>query len=195
MWLRDGGIVPPSVSNESPDNPLEFDVTTQNEKARLFYSLHVRGQPLVLFNAWDAGSARAVAEAGAGAVATGSWSVAAANGFADGEQMPFSFALDNLRRGLDAISLSRDVLLDDLDHNWEVLAEAIQTVIRAEVVAGRSTITDPYALLKDLTRGHRVGAAELAEFVEKLEIGDAAKQRLLALTPATYTGIAEQLAR
>jgi adenylosuccinate lyase len=104
-------------------------------------------------------------------------------------------ALDNLRRGLDAISLSRDVLLDDLDHNWEVLAEAIQTVIRAEVVAGRSTITDPYALLKDLTRGHRVGAAELATFVEGLEIGDAAKQRLLALTPATYTGLAEQLAR
>jgi len=104
-------------------------------------------------------------------------------------------ALDNLRRGLDAISLSRDVLLDDLDHNWEVLAEAIQTVIRAEVVAGRSTITDPYALLKDLTRGHRVGAAELATFVEGLEIGDAAKQRLLALTPATYTGIAAQLAR
>jgi adenylosuccinate lyase len=104
-------------------------------------------------------------------------------------------ALDNLRRGLDAISLSRDVLLDDLDHNWEVLAEAIQTVIRAEVVAGRSTITDPYALLKDLTRGHRVGAAELAAFVEGLEIGDAAKQRLLALTPATYTGLAEQLAR
>ena len=104
-------------------------------------------------------------------------------------------ALDNLRRGLDTISLSRDVLLDDLDHNWEVLAEAIQTVIRAEVVAGRSTITDPYALLKDLTRGHRVGAAELATFIEGLEIGDAAKQRLLALAPATYTGIAEQLAR
>ncbi|WP_413231634.1 adenylosuccinate lyase [Microbacterium sp. M28] len=104
-------------------------------------------------------------------------------------------ALDNLRRGLNAISLRRDVLLDDLDGNWEVLAEAIQTVIRAEVVAGRSTITDPYALLKELTRGHRVGAPELAAFVETLEIGDAAKQRLLALTPATYTGIAEQLAK
>ncbi|CAN7268879.1 adenylosuccinate lyase [Microbacterium foliorum] len=104
-------------------------------------------------------------------------------------------AIDNLRRGLNAISLSRDVLLADLDVNWEVLAEAIQTVIRAEVVAGRSSITDPYALLKELTRGHRVGAAELAEFVEGLEIGDAAKQRLLALTPASYTGIAEQLAK
>jgi adenylosuccinate lyase len=76
-----------------------------------------------------------------------------------------------------------------------VLAEAIQTVIRAEVVAGRATITDPYALLKELTRGNRVGAADLAAFVEGLEIGDAAKQRLLALTPATYTGIAEQLAK
>ncbi|MFB7843990.1 adenylosuccinate lyase [Microbacterium sp. NPDC056052] len=104
-------------------------------------------------------------------------------------------ALDNLRRGLNEISLSRDVLLADLDTNWEVLGEAIQTAIRAEVVAGRSTIQDPYALLKELTRGHRVGAAELAEFVQGLEIGDAAKQRLLALTPATYVGLAETLAK
>lgn len=104
-------------------------------------------------------------------------------------------ALDNLRRGLGEVSLSRDVLLADLDANWEVLAEAIQTVIRAEVVAGRSTIADPYALLKELTRGHRVGAPELATFVEGLEIGDAAKQRLLALTPAGYTGLAERLAK
>lgn len=104
-------------------------------------------------------------------------------------------ALDNLRRGLNEISLSRDVLLEDLDHNWEVLGEAIQTVIRAEVVAGRSTIQDPYALLKELTRGHRVGAAELAEFVQGLEIGDEARQRLLALTPATYIGLAETLAK
>ena len=74
-----------------------------------------------------------------------------------------------------------------------MLGEAIQTVIRAEVAAGRSTIADPYALLKELTRGKRVGAAELAEFVDGLEIGDDAKQRLLALTPATYTGIASQL--
>ncbi|MGN8027411.1 adenylosuccinate lyase [Microbacterium sp. 22242] len=104
-------------------------------------------------------------------------------------------ALDNLRRGLNEILLARDVLLADLDVNWEVLGEAIQTVVRAEVVAGRSTIQDPYALLKELTRGHRVGAAELAEFVQGLEIGDEAKQRLLALTPATYVGLAETLAK
>jgi adenylosuccinate lyase len=99
-------------------------------------------------------------------------------------------ALDNLQRGLGEISLAPDVLLADLDANWEVLAEAIQTVVRAEIAAGRSQITDPYALLKDLTRGRRVGAADLADFVRGLDIGDAAKARLLDLTPATYTGLA-----
>ena len=102
-------------------------------------------------------------------------------------------ALDNLQRGLGEISLAESVLLADLDGNWEVLAEAIQTVVRAEIAAGRSQITDPYALLKDLTRGRRVGAAELAVFVRGLDIGDDAKARLLALTPATYDGIASKL--
>ncbi|MDU0326355.1 adenylosuccinate lyase [Microbacterium sp. KSW2-21] len=102
-------------------------------------------------------------------------------------------ALDNLQRGLTEISLAEDVLLADLDVNWEVLAEAIQTVVRAEIAAGRSQITDPYALLKDLTRGRRVGGPELAEFVRGLDIGDAAKERLLALTPAAYAGLASQV--
>lgn len=102
-------------------------------------------------------------------------------------------ALDNLAKGLGEIAIARDVLAADLDANWEVLAEAIQTVVRAEVTAGRSSIADPYALLKALTRGRRVGAAELRAFVEGLDIGDVAKQRLLALTPATYTGLADDL--
>ena len=102
-------------------------------------------------------------------------------------------ALDNIRKGLGQIDAAEDVIAGDLDANWEVLAEAIQTVIRAEVTAGRSTITDPYAALKELTRGRRIGQTELVEFVEGLEIGDAAKERLLALTPATYTGVAAEL--
>jgi adenylosuccinate lyase len=104
-------------------------------------------------------------------------------------------AIDNLRRGLGEIALAQDVLDADLDANWEVLGEAIQTVVRAEVVAGRSSIADPYALLKELTRGRRVGQQELAEFIGGLEIGDAAKQRLLALTPARYTGRAAAVVR
>jgi adenylosuccinate lyase len=102
-------------------------------------------------------------------------------------------ALDNIQRGLGQIALDRGLLAADLDANWEVLGEAIQTVIRAEVAAGRSQITDPYALLKELTRGKRVDREGLAEFVSGLDIGDAAKQRLLALTPQTYTGLASAL--
>jgi adenylosuccinate lyase len=102
-------------------------------------------------------------------------------------------ALDNIKRGLGQIDAAPEVLAEDLDHNWEVLAEAIQTVIRAEVTAGRSSITDPYAALKDLTRGKRIGQTELIEFVSALEIGDEAKQRLLRLTPETYIGDAAKL--
>jgi len=102
-------------------------------------------------------------------------------------------ALDNLARGLGEIAIDHEALDADLDANWEVLGEAIQTVIRAEVTAGRSSIADPYALLKELTRGHRTGPAELRDFIQKLDIGDAAKQRLLQLTPARYIGLAPEL--
>ena len=102
-------------------------------------------------------------------------------------------AIDNITRGLREIAIDEDALARDLDANWEVLGEAIQTVIRAEVTAGRSSIADPYAVLKDLTRGRRVGAAELAEFIDGLDIGSDAKARLRALTPASYIGLADEL--
>ena len=102
-------------------------------------------------------------------------------------------ALDNLTRGLGEIAVNPDALAADLDTNWEVLGEAIQTVIRAEVTAGRSSITDPYALLKELTRGKRATQADLVAFIDGLDIGADAKARLTALTPATYTGLASQL--
>jgi adenylosuccinate lyase len=102
-------------------------------------------------------------------------------------------ALDNIRRGLDEVSVAAPVLAADLDVNWEVLGEAIQTVIRAEVTAGRSSIADPYAMLKELTRGKRVTGDDLRAFVDGLDIGDEAKTRLLTLTPGTYTGLADEL--
>jgi len=102
-------------------------------------------------------------------------------------------ALDNIERGLKEIDLNRDALAADLDGNWEILGEAIQTVIRAEVTAGRSSIADPYAILKELTRGKRVGQAELVEFIDGLDIGAEAKARLRELTPPGYTGLASEL--
>jgi adenylosuccinate lyase len=102
-------------------------------------------------------------------------------------------ALDNIVRGLGEIDIDRALLAGDLETNWEILGEAIQTVIRAEVSAGRSTIEDPYALLKELTRGKRINQADLIAFVGALEIGDDAKTRLLALTPAAYVGLADSL--
>ncbi len=102
-------------------------------------------------------------------------------------------ALDNLRRGLGEVDLDLDVLARDLDANWEVLGEAIQTVIRAEVVSGNSTIADPYALLKDLTRGKKLTPAALADFISGLDISQDAKARLLSLTPGGYVGRAAEL--
>ncbi len=102
-------------------------------------------------------------------------------------------ALDNIERGLGEITVDRARLEADLEANWEVLSEAIQTVVRAEVTAGRSRIEDPYALLKELTRGKHVTAQQLVEFVDGLDIGTAAKARLRALTPAGYLGLAAEL--
>jgi len=70
-----------------------------------FARLHVVGNPLVLFNIWDAGSAQAVAKAGARAIATGSASVAMANGFGDGEKLPMEYALANAARVVEAVDL------------------------------------------------------------------------------------------
>jgi 2-methylisocitrate lyase-like PEP mutase family enzyme len=73
-------------------------MTTQQDHATAFHALHAKGDPVILFNVWDAGSAAAVTKAGAKALATGSRSVAGAYGFDDGEQIPMALLLDNARR-------------------------------------------------------------------------------------------------
>jgi adenylosuccinate lyase len=97
-------------------------------------------------------------------------------------------ALDALARGLDKLNVAPDRLAADLDASWEVLAEAVQTVMR------RHGLPDPYEQLKALTRGHGITREALRDFVGKLELPAEARQRLLDLTPAGYTGLARELA-
>ncbi len=98
-------------------------------------------------------------------------------------------ALDSLQRGLDKLEVDEARLREDLDANWEVLAEPIQTVMR------RYGIDNPYEKLKTLTRGARVDEATLRSFVAALDIPEEARLQLLALTPWTYLGNAVEQAR
>ena len=103
----------------------------------------------------------------------------------------FGYALVAVRstlKGLGKLQLNEERLADDLDHNWEVLAEPIQTVMR------KIGMANPYERLKELTRGRRVTAEIMKEFVSGLELPETDKARLLAMTPATYVGMAEKLA-
>jgi len=95
----------------------------------------------------------------------------------------------SLDRGLDRIDVDRSRLLDDLNANWELLAEPIQTVMR------RYGVENAYEQLKDLTRGRRVDGPGLRAFVEGLQLPPDAKKHLMELSPATYIGLAAQLAR
>ena len=97
-------------------------------------------------------------------------------------------AYASLLKGLSKLQLNKQKLADDLNSSWEVLAEPIQTVMRLY------GIENPYEQLKTLTRGKAITAEILVEFVQALEIPDIAKQRLLALTPAGYTGNAAEMA-
>ncbi|MEJ2514385.1 MAG: adenylosuccinate lyase [Gammaproteobacteria bacterium] len=100
-----------------------------------------------------------------------------------------SIAYAAVLKGLDRLAPDPETMARDLDANWEVLGEAIQTVMR------RYGLPNPYEKLKELTRGRRVGPEEMAAFIEELPLPDDARKRLLALTPAGYTGLAEKLAR
>ncbi|MBK0125373.1 adenylosuccinate lyase [Pantoea sp. S61] len=90
-------------------------------------------------------------------------------------------------KGISKLEVNRDRLLDELDHNWEVLAEPIQTVMR------RYGIEKPYEKLKELTRGKRVDAAGMQAFIDSLELPEEEKVRLKQMTPANYLGRAIQM--
>ena len=104
----------------------------------------------------------------------------------------FGYTLIAIRstvKGLGKLELNTERLADDLDHNWEVLAEPIQTVMR------KVGMDHPYERLKELTRGRRVNAEIMRDFVAALPLPKADKERLMKLTPSTYIGIAEKLAK
>ncbi len=96
---------------------------------------------------------------------------------------------DALQRGLGKLSVNPERLAADLDGAWEVLAEAVQTVMR------RHGLPNPYEQLKALTRGHGITEASMREFIASLDLPADDKQRLLAMTPGSYIGLAEQLAK
>ena len=100
-----------------------------------------------------------------------------------------TLAYTSLMTGLNKLELNEERLQEDLDHAWEVLAEPIQTVMRRYGVAGA------YEKLKEVTRGKTVQAADLHHLIRSLDIPQADKDRLLAMTPASYIGKAAELAR
>ena len=100
----------------------------------------------------------------------------------------FALAVDSIARGLGRLDVDAARLAQDLDANWEVLGEAVQTVMR------RHGIEDAYEKLKALTRGRRLSASDYVEFVSSLAVPAEARDRLLALTPHGYVGLAPVLA-
>ena len=105
----------------------------QQGYASTFRDLHVAGDPLILFNIWDPGSARVVADSGAKAIATGSWAVAAAFGYSDGQQMPFDLAVDNLRRIAARVDLPVSI---DLESGYGDSPADLQESVAAVIDAG-----------------------------------------------------------
>jgi adenylosuccinate lyase len=98
-------------------------------------------------------------------------------------------AVQSVKKGLDRLQVNPEVIAGDVDGAWEVLGEAIQTVMR------RYGIAEPYEKLKSLTRGRPVTREVMQDFIGSLDIPEDARRRLLELTPAAYTGAAGQLAR
>lgn len=98
-------------------------------------------------------------------------------------------SLTETLRGLDKLEVNSEVITADLEANFTVLAEAIQTVLR------KNKVQDAYEKLKALSRGKTLSQNELQEFVSTLQIPDSDKQKLMYLTPETYTGLAEQIVK
>jgi 2-methylisocitrate lyase-like PEP mutase family enzyme len=108
-------------------------MTTQKDHAITFANLHVKGDPLILFNVWDAGSAKAAEEIGSKAIATGSWGVAVAHGYKDGETLPFDLVISNLERIIASVTLPVTV---DLESGYGSTPADVKNSIARAIAAG-----------------------------------------------------------
>jgi adenylosuccinate lyase len=102
-------------------------------------------------------------------------------------------ALDNVARGLAGLDAVPEAMAADLDANWEVLAEPIQSAMRALAAQGVPGMANPYERLKELTRGRRINADDLRAFIDRLDLPDDVATRLRAMTPQSYVGLAPAL--
>ncbi len=171
------------------------------DKTKAFAALHVKSDPVVLYNIWDPGSARAVANAGAKAIATGSAPVAMAHGFTDGQKIPRAMMLDNLRRIVEAVDLP---VTSDIEGGYGVgpadVAETAAETIRAGAVGFNfeDQIVGGEGLYDIATQSARIAAARDAVDALTPDVFINARTDIfLKAKPDTHTDamLAEALAR
>ncbi len=159
---------------------------TQVAKANAFRTLHAPGRPIILFNAWDPGSAMAMARAGAFAIATGSWSVAAAFGFDDGETLPLRLALENIGRIAAAVDLPVSL---DFERGYGETAADVGRSVAAAIEAGAIgfNIEDgtPHGLRDAADQADRLRAASAAAHAKQVPVFLNARTDSFLIAPAT----------
>ncbi|MEX0284363.1 MAG: isocitrate lyase/phosphoenolpyruvate mutase family protein [Paracoccaceae bacterium] len=169
---------------------------TQADKARAFRAAHVKGDPLVLYNIWDAGSAQTVAKAGAVACATGSWSVAAAHGYPDAETLP----LDMLLWIVSRITASVDIPVSvDFEGAYAIAPADVQANVRRVIEAGAIGINFEDRVVKGeglhsiADQATRIAAARAAGEVTGVPLAINARTDLfLGTDPATHAGSVDE---
>ena len=168
-------------------------------KSAQFRTMHVKGDPLVLYNIWDAGGARTVEKAGAKAIATGSWSMAAAHGFADGETIP----LDLVAQLVERIAVSVDLPLTvDFESGYaaapDEVAENVRRIIRAGAIGinFEDQIVQGDGLLSIQDQVQRIKAVRSAAEQEGVDLFINARTDLfLASDPSEHEGLVDEAIR
>lgn len=198
-----GGTVPLGRLQHQPASAQSFEDwierkarMTQTARAEAFSKLHVPGTPLVLYNIWDAGSAQAVAKTGAKALATGSWSVAAAQGYADGEALPLDFLLRIAERIVATSDLPLSV---DFEGAYALAPDGVQENVAALIATGAVGMNFEDRVVQgeglhslDVQAGRIAAARAAADAVGLPFFINARTDLFLGTDPATHAGLVPQ---